>query len=186
MIFVILGTGPSMSQEIADQVKGRAKVIAVSDAYKIAPWADALVSHDSSWWAYHKDAHAFKGLKFCAYNTFSTVNKFKPPVNGCNSGLMAMCVAKELGATKILICGFDMHGTHYFGPHPAKLKNTTKERFISHLDQFKWWHGPDVINCTPGSALKKFPFMPLGEALDGIDQHVCREGLPDTAGCTKQ
>lgn len=38
------------------------RVIAVSDAYKMAPWAEALVSADAVWWRYHKPR--FEGRKF--------------------------------------------------------------------------------------------------------------------------
>lgn len=166
MLFAVLATGPSMNQESADYVRGKCKVIAVSDAYKLAPWADVLVSHDSAWWKHHPEALNFAGEKY-SYNLVGGVTQRKPlgaPAS-CNSGLMGMLIAKEMGATKILLLGFDMHGEHYFGKHPEPLKNTTQRRFEDLRKQFNIWVRPEVINCTPGSALKHFPIMELKDAI---------------------
>lgn len=158
MIWTILATGPSVSQEVADYIKGKSKVIAVSDAYKLAPWAECLVSYDRSWWRHHIDAHSFSGERFCRFECREAkkFNVSDMPL-GCNSGLMGMFRAREYGATKIILLGFDMHGSHFFGRHPDQLRNTTEKRFKDHLNQFNRWRGPEVINCTPNSALKKFP-----------------------------
>lgn len=165
----VLATGPSMSQAIADYVRGRCLVVAVCNAYKLAPWADALFCQDRGWWAHHKDAEHFAGRKFCGTQMPGT-KRLGPTQEfpaGCNSGLQGMRVARdELGATRILLCGFDMQGTHYFGKHPAPLRNTSPERFRVFLRQFAEWKNKDmVINCTPGSALKAFRFTDLNEAL---------------------
>ncbi len=55
-----------MSLHIAESIRGRCHVIAVSDAYKLAPWADALVSQDRPWWNYHRPE--FAGRKFSGGN----------------------------------------------------------------------------------------------------------------------
>lgn len=59
---IILATGPSMSQAVADSARGFGTVIAVSDAYRLAPWADCLVSADTAWWKHHNPD--FAGPKF--------------------------------------------------------------------------------------------------------------------------
>lgn len=162
-VWAVLATGPSMSQDVADFVRGRCRVAAVSDAYRLAPWADALVSNDVTWWRVHSaavDASGFAGRRFGAAR-FTGVEIIPPTgafTHGVNSGLQGMRVAEMLGAKLILLLGFDMRGAHFFGKHPAPLKNTTPERFRVHLAQFKKWAGCPVINCTPGSALEHFPF----------------------------
>lgn len=170
----VLATGPSMSQEIADFVRSRCRAIAVCNAYQLAPWADALVCGDRAWWRVHSDALAFAGRKFCAAKQEGTellksTIEFAP---GTNSGLQAMRVARDyFGATRILLCGFDMHGSHYFGAHPAPLRNTSPPRFRVHINQFKRWRGPcEVLNCTPGSALKQFPFAELAAVLADVER----------------
>src|SRR6478735_2256963 len=61
---VCLGGGPSLTPEDVGACRGRAVVIAISDAYRLAPWADVLYSCDAKWWEYHRDAVEFPGLKF--------------------------------------------------------------------------------------------------------------------------
>lgn len=78
---------------------------------------------------------------------------------------MAMCVARKLGAKKLILLGFDMHGTHFFGKHPEPLKNATEKIFKTHIGQFNGFSGCDVVNCTQGSALQRFRFSTLEEEL---------------------
>lgn len=172
--WVIIASGQSLTQEQVELVRkaredGRVNgVIAVNNVgIDKAPWADVLVAHDGKWWSHHrKEAMNFTGRKFCR-NTLPAIEQFIPSVrSGCNSGYMAMEVAwKIFKAEFIILLGFDMHGTHYFGKHPEPLKNTTKIRFEFHRKQFNNWRGCPVINCSPGSALKNFPFVDIKSVL---------------------
>lgn len=173
MTVVVMASGQSLTAQDVEYVKiareeNRVKaVIAVSNVgLDLAPWADALVSHDTKWWAMNINATQFSGRRFCRSH-WPNVEAYVPnPKGGCNSGYMAMQVARDIyKADKIILLGFDMHGTHYFGKHPTGLRNTTNERFLAHIGQFNSWVGPEVINCTPNSALKKFPFMELEKAI---------------------
>ncbi len=52
---IVAATGPSLSPEIIDKVRwtrwlNRFRVIAVNDAYKVMPWADAMYACDNHWW----------------------------------------------------------------------------------------------------------------------------------------
>lgn len=157
--YVVAASGPSLTAEQM-QIASRWPIIAVSNVGLDYPECKALVSHDSAWWMAHPKAWDFKGRKFCRHH-FRDIEQFVPSVtNGCNSGFMAMEVARDIfKAQRILLLGFDMHsvgGHHYFGRHPAKLKTTTPQRFEVHIKQFDRWRGPEVINCTPGSALTQF------------------------------
>lgn len=158
-IACILATGPSMTQGVADYVRGKCRVYAVSNAYRLAPWADALISHDKAWWRAHPDALKFKGRKYCKFDLPGTKTfcPYDMPM-GCNSGLMAMYIARHDKVKTILLCGFDMQGTHFFGKHDESkgLKNTSDKRFRQHINQFHSFAGVDVINCTPGSALPHY------------------------------
>ena len=49
--WVILGGGPSLTPADVDFCRGRARVIAVNNAYALAPWADYLYARDFDWWA---------------------------------------------------------------------------------------------------------------------------------------
>ena len=174
MIAAILATGPSMSQQVADSVKDRFTVVAVSDAYRLAPWADALVSQDKAWWKCHPQALDFPGRKFSGGEVHD-VERVTPDgliTTGTNSGLLAMHVAvKYLGARTLLLLGFDMGGTHFFGSHPAPLRNTSPDRFRAFHRQFEHYKpkGISIFNCTSGSALKAYP---AGRIEDFIESTV--------------
>lgn len=165
-VFILLASGPSLNQEDCDYIRGKGTVIAISDSYRLAPWADMLASHDTAWWKHHKEAYEFAGRKFCAQGG-TRAHHYRPdglPV-ACNSGLYAMHIAKSMGAELIILLGFDMQGTHFFGAHPAGLKNTDAKRFAVHRAQFRNWRGVEVINCTVNSALQKFPIQLLRKTI---------------------
>ena len=57
----VLASGPSMSREVAELVRGRVRVIAVNNQGidtevngklepALAPWADVLYAADAKWW----------------------------------------------------------------------------------------------------------------------------------------
>lgn len=159
MTWAILATGPSMSAELAQSVRGKCRVVAVSDAWRLAPWADVLVSADAAWWRENPSALTFTQAKYGAMPEFQKiegVEKFPGSVSGTNSGLLACQVAVSLGAKKVLLLGFDMHGSHYFGAHPAPLKNTTPRRFETFKRQFEMYRpdGVEIVNLTEGSGLR--------------------------------
>lgn len=165
--WAILATGPSMSQEVADMVRGHFHVVAVSNAHELAPWADVLVSNDRKWWVNNPKAYDFEGEQFCglAIEAPKGVKKFPGAMSGSNSGLLAMQVAVSKGAKRILLFGIDLAGTHYFGDHGGTLKNPTPDRFAVFQKQFAGYHpkGVEVFNCSPSSALKAYPFKDAAE-----------------------
>lgn len=160
--WAILATGPSITQEQVDYVKGKASVIAVSDAYNLAPWADILLSADLSWWEYHRPD--FSGEKY-------NCKMIKGAPAGTNSGALAVRLARQLGAKEIILIGFDGHGSHFFGPHPSPLKNTNDSRRAVHLKQHELEaricsaEGVRVVNCSPGTSIKCYPLGELHDCL---------------------
>lgn len=161
----VLATGPSMSQEVADSVRGRGLVVAVSDAYKLAPWADMLVSTDLGWWIHHQPA--FSGRKVCSQFLPGTVQP-----QGCrtdlNSGAMAVMALRLYDKPdRIFLLGVDMGGDHFFGRHPEPLRNTAPERWPVFEQQFLKEMaaceraGIQLYNLTPGSNLQCVPKMNL-------------------------
>lgn len=172
-MWAILASGESLKPEHVELVRqarsdGRINgFIAVSNvAIDFAPDADALVSHDASWYKKTPEHKKLEIPKYCRQQCHGT-KQFIPRVqSGCNSGLMAMEVAARIyKAKKLMLLGFDMHGTHYFGKHKDGLKNTTESRFRQFLIQFSAFDLCPVVNCNPDSALKKFPFMSIEDAI---------------------
>lgn len=183
----VFATGSSMSQEVADEVRARGlPAIAVSDAFRLAPWASILYSADTKWWDANPDAADFAGIKVCNQQNNRTKGVvfirgsgrlgFDPDPGairtGGNSGYQAVHVAIHTGAALILLFGFDMQGTHYFGPHRAPLRNTSPHSFRNWVDRFGALNGRGarIVNCSPSSALRCFPKQTLDEALRDFNQ----------------
>lgn len=170
-VWCVLATGPGMSQAVADQVQGRCKVVAVSDAWRVAPWAAALASTDAAWWLANHEALEFDGPKFGAMPSFRAVPgvEIMPVDTGTNSGLLGLMVAVKLGAKRVLLCGFNMShpGEHFFGRHQLPLKSTTAARQEVFKRQFANYRprGVEIINCTPNSALDAYPRGDLEDCL---------------------
>lgn len=178
MKICILATGPSMSQAVADTVRGN-YVIAISnagiefvDAKKVthpalAPWAQELCAQDHAWWREHPQAHQFAGRKFSANKIVGVEQVVSDYVQRqSSSGVLALERARhagdETGIREIELHGYDNRGTHYFGLHPAPLNNTHTGRFHFFAEQLKNLGdemkraGFRIINRTPNSALTCF------------------------------
>lgn len=173
MQWILLAPGPSMSQALADSVRDQ-RVVAINNVYELAPWADALAANDLSWWRKHPEAKQFAGGKYSANRIGGGVDQVRSPlVTSCsNSGVLALEVAKRQGATRILLLGFDFHGTHYFGKYTNGCTNTQPRRRLVHQQQFSRWaranKGIEILNCTEGSALQGFPMVRLDDELGRI------------------
>jgi len=164
----VLAPGPSMSQALADRVRGE-NVIVVNNAFELAPWAQALVANDRRWWEKHPEARKFAGRKFST-KTISGIERHRGKGVGpdSNSGMLGIDVAVEVfKATRVLLLGFDFHGSHFFGPYTNGCGNTTPQSRTNHRGQMRRWRALhpqiEVINCTPGSALDVFPMGRLDE-----------------------
>lgn len=169
MLWFLLGPGPSMNRDLADRVRGN-RVCVVGNAYEVAPWADMLVANDIRWWQNHPKAHEFAGRKLSA-NQIKGVERLKPNTFGSlsNSGVLGLDAVRNEGATKVVMLGFDMHGTHFFGPYTNGCTNTSEKRRTIHKQQFATWgrRNPtvEVVNATEGTQLKCFPIARLDEVL---------------------
>jgi hypothetical protein len=170
---IVLAPGQSLAADVVDRVRGIAPVIAVTEAFKIAPWCEVLVANDRSWWAARPEA---KELPCTKYSTrriegVEQIESNATITGGSSSGVLALWVAMTLGAKRILMLGFDNKGTHFNGPYEGKLQNTQPVRFAVFECQFRELavllkkSGVDVVNCTPGTALKAFRTAPLDEGL---------------------
>lgn len=169
MTIAILATGPSMSQAVADGLAGMPRIV-VNDAFRLAPDACALVANDATWWTVNPDALKFAGRRFSC-NSVRWVEQVRPRPfieRSTNSGLLALHVAIHyFKAKRVELHGFDMssaNGQHYFGPHTkSRLSNTTPDRFVTFCKQFANYattipKDAVIVNATPGSALRVFPF----------------------------
>src|SRR4026207_2563324 len=61
---VILASGPSLCLEDVEYCRGEARIIAVNNAWELAPDAEGLGAADGRWWDHHHGVPSFTGLKF--------------------------------------------------------------------------------------------------------------------------
>lgn len=179
---VVLGTGPSLTRADVDFCRGKSRVIAVNNAFELAPWADAMYAADAKFWRWVKGAPDFAGMKFTVEPQKETwpglqvlrnagreglANDPSALCTGYNSGYQAIGLATHLGASRVILLGFDMQGTHYFGSHP----DGTVPPFTLCLYAFSTLVEPikaagvDVVNCSRVSALESFRRGRLTEEL---------------------
>lgn len=167
-------------------------VIVVNDAYRLAPWADALVAADASWWHAHDGVNGFTGEKWSvSHNSWRRYQGRWPDVQllkntgergietdpsglrtGRNSGYLALNMAVHYGASRIVLVGYDMghrkgQPQHFFGPHPGAMSQTSPypmfcEMYESAVAPLKQL-GVEVINCSRSTALTCFPRRPLAD-----------------------
>lgn len=169
MTIAILATGPSMSQAVADGLAGMPRIV-VNDAFRLAPDADALCANDGGWWRVNAEALKFQHRRFSC-NSVDGVEKVRstPLIDrNSNSALLALHVAVHyFRAKRVLLYGVDCsaaRGQHYFGPHTKTwLRNTDQQGFEKYKRQFADYartlpDGVEVLNCSPLSELRVFPF----------------------------
>lgn len=183
---VVFGGGPSLTREDVDYCRGKARAIAIKEAWQLAPWADAMYGCDAKFWRYYGGVPSFDGLKFALEpqqkwpgvqvlrNLGAEGLSLDPTglTHGNNSGYQAIGLAVHLGAARIVLLGFDMwqdeHGQqNWFGKHPNHVDSPYAvflHRFTTIVEPLKA-AGVEVINCSRRTMLKAFPRQPLEEVL---------------------
>lgn len=189
----ILGGGPSLTPDVVSRLEGQ-RVVAVNNAYVLAPRADVLFWGDLTWWSWNQhDLHRHTGQ-------YKVTNRATPKtpgfdvlelerardvalsldprkIAGSNSGMAALNLAVLFGASRIVLCGFDMklvdgrdnfHDLHQRTAPPPPERYASKfipefERAVPFLDAL----GVETLNATPDSAMKCFPFVSLEKIVAG-------------------
>lgn len=185
--FVLIGGGPSLTREDVDFVRDKARVIAINDAYRLAPWADMLYAADRSWIDAQDGVPSFRGLKYSIDSKDPTtrhdwtVLRNTGPLGleleptglraGFNSGYQALNLAVHCGAKRIILLGYDMrpHGAreHWFEDSPDRRPSPyaeMREAFASLIEPLAGL-GISVVNCSRWTAMAVFPCALLSEAL---------------------
>jgi hypothetical protein len=154
---VCVGSGPTLTADDLAYVRGRAPVVAVNDAIRLAPWADVLYSSDRGWWRhYARTVPDFAGLCVGVGWKMGDASPIAhlPAVQvlthtgweglelaptglrtGGHSGYAAINLAVHLGARRIVLVGYTggpvAGRTHFFGRHPAGLAESSTENYAA-------------------------------------------------------
>lgn len=185
---VCIASGPSLTKEDVDYVRGKARVIVVNSSYLLAPWADVLYACDAQWWRWNPTAKDFAGLKYALTldsrhycpgvkvleNKGAEGLELKPTgiKHGRNGGYQAMNLAVHFGASRILLLGYDMQPgpnreEHWHGDHPNRHRSpydVFRRMYPTIVEPLKA-AGVEVVNCTRRTALTCFPQAPIDVAL---------------------
>lgn len=151
-------------------------VIVTNTTHTIAPWADALYAMDSKWWQRSKTGQAeFKGYKLTGKRRTTDNCPIATRVDfeqGGNSGAGALLLARHLGATKVILLGYDCKYApdgkrHWHGDHPRTLGNCVSlPKFPKHFKEAaRLVRDIDVLNATRSTALDMWPLVKLEDAL---------------------
>ena len=148
---VLIGGGPSLTLEQVEKVRAAhaarlVRVIAINDAYRLAPFAEVCYFADAQWWNWHKDKPEFRdfaGQKCSIADSIAGIGdaavhimanaagrghsvglSLDPTriVTGRHSGYQALNLAILAGARTVILLGFDAREpttgpTHWFGEH---------------------------------------------------------------------
>lgn len=88
-----------------------------------------------------------------------TLSDLRDHVTGLDTGTSAINLAYHLGATTVLMVGYDMRGGH-FCKHP--LQHPPQDHFVRHMRPLRAMNadarakGVRIVNCSPGSAVDAF------------------------------
>lgn len=184
---VCIASGESLTRADCELCR-ELKTVIVSDVYKLAPFASVLYSADLDWWKLHNGVPDFAGIKVthdpvaarrfgCRQILVKSAEagaelkgvSLNPEFvhSGGNSGFQAFNLAVLFGAKRILLLGYDMQGSHFFGEHPGALRKT--QDYSTWLRRFAtvppMLRDVEVINCTRATALKCFPQATLEAVL---------------------
>lgn len=186
---VVMASGPSLTAEDAAAVKHLPRIV-TNATFKIAPDAEIVYGSDAQFWHAYPDAIRCTGSKVCIEQVRGVAPNVPPGVvylrnggpsgvsddpgsikTGSNSGYAAVQIAVLSGASRILLLGLDLYGTHWHGTHPKPLSNPlefTFRRWVKSFNQLApalTARNIEVLNCSQSSALNCFPKVDLRKCL---------------------
>jgi|TARA_R110001592_G_scaffold359138_1_gene664994 hypothetical protein len=185
----IIGGGPSLKNFDFRTLSGK-RTIAINKAVIHHTTADVLYWTDGRFYTWFKnEVDSFKGLKFALKpgsqytRDIQVLRKGKPYgieedpqvlAHGFNSGYAAINLAYHLGASKIILLGFDMGNdgtlTHFHDGYPTRAAGDKiyHDKFLPGFKQLKVEiknKGIEIYNASPYSKLNEFPKITIEQAL---------------------
>lgn len=171
-VVVCVASGPSLTQADCDAVS-HLRTVAVNSSWRRAPHASIAFGMDEGWWE-HNGAEVPLGMDRWT-SSATTAARFDLHLMAArakvsNSGAMAIDLADQLGAARILLLGYDCsvhRGTHWHGNH-TKTGNPDEaatHRWQAEFEAVAEAVQAPVINCSRETALTCFPRLTLEQAL---------------------
>jgi hypothetical protein len=144
-VVVCIGGGPSLTQRQVDVASASgARLVAVNDAYRLAPSADMCYFADFEWWQWHKDRPEFKAFAGVKCSLQHAMPHVSDP---------------------------DVHFLRASGdPRPTDHRVFDKIReSMSKAEDDLAAAGVRIINCSTSTAITSFPTMSIEEALEHMN-----------------
>lgn len=186
---VVMASGGSLTPEHASKVTHLPRIV-TNATFKMAPGADIVYGSDIYFWRHYTEALDLPGLKVSIEQVPGVAPDLPRQVlylkndgqagishqpdrlkTGSNSGYAALQIAYLAGASRILLLGFDMRGTHWHGDHARPLTNPGDSQFSKWITAFSGIapelsaRRVEVINCSPTTALTCFRKSRLEDCL---------------------
>lgn len=167
-----IASGPSLTVGDCRLIgENNIRTIAVNRSWELAPFADIIYGGDNAFWTnYGKHINIPAERWTCSRTAADRFKiRFHDRYGGFNSGLRAIELALELGATKVILLGYDCttkYGTHWHGDHVlTKNPNATKcDVWRKQFKRLALTKAP-IINCSRVTILDCFIRKPLEEVL---------------------
>lgn len=170
-----LASGPSLTAEDCARVRHWPTVV-TNSTFRLCPWADALYWFDTDWWKVYAGEvrETFTGRVYTqslasrkGVDCLRALPRFR---SFGNSGASAVAMAVALGASRVVLLGYDcgLTGgrTHHHGDHPEPLRNCTRpERWVLQFERLSRWSRTPIVNASRETTLTCFPRAVLDDLL---------------------
>lgn len=193
----IIAPGFTLTRETAELCAEHFDVLAVTIAFRFCPRVDHLYACDGRWWDRYaeevKRTHPNAGLythHAIAAQTWGLIRysssrepglsrKPRHVHQGRNSGFQALNLALHLGYSRALLVGYDMRASDAGRQHARGLEypkaldvRSNYGQWATEFDSVQDFDDFEILNCTPGSAIRRFPFADLDEVIHEHQSHA--------------
>lgn len=189
----IVCTGPSLTPDVIDQInESRLPKFGVNTTYSVVNldvfhacnedfydyyWSRGLEDHPAEKWTFLPHVAEKYGINYIEGRWCDGLSD--DPSYICfhhGSGPQILNIAYNYGVSRMLLVGWDMRykeKRHFFGEYPDKMRHFPRTGPQGELDGLikemetinPQRYGVEIINCTPDSAMKCFPFGDLADYL---------------------
>lgn len=175
-IIACVASGPSLtSRDCQTLYQRNIPIIAVNNSWRAAPFSRVIYAADCCWWETYSHDITSPAERWCG-DAFTArrfgIHCFPSALPGSfNSGLRAIELAIHLGASTVLLVGYDCSvrdGVHWHGRHThlANPDVLSVNRWQGEFERLKQGaHGIEIINCSRSTRLRCFPKMKLETAI---------------------